>query len=88
MTDTTTNGAPVDPPPANPPIINEKAVLYVATAMAKAHHGPDATETGGYMQLALTHIAAALAMGDCKEPMMVGPETIPEQPVTEAPVGG
>jgi hypothetical protein len=80
-----------DPVPQQEPIdeqpeddyepIDEGAVQAVATAMAKAHHGPDVQGNGGYMEAARTFVAGAMALRDYRP---VPPaEQLDQQPQTQ-----
>jgi hypothetical protein len=45
-------------------VINEAAILAVATALAKHHHGEATTDPGGYLDIARTVIVALVGLHD------------------------
>lgn len=67
--------------------LNEDAVVFVATAMAKAHHGPYASDAGGYMDAARTIIAGGIAMREFNGSMTVEEEEPTEGKSAEATSG-
>jgi hypothetical protein len=73
-------GTPTDRPKM---VINEEAVTAAALAMTQAHHGPDETDTGGYLSLARSIVAALGGMEAAKTPPMVPDETPLLEPLSE-----